>query len=182
MVQYSKKELLLSLRLSRGIITARRAGDDVDECAQREVHRRSAAAWRGYIQVPSNEHRHNVSGSATSPPWVEIRPEMTLINYDRQVVGCRGEAAGPMAAGAFQMMRRGLQRQSSRWSFGRAETHACPGHQMSTRPSEPRMRCTAKLLQGGRATLATHMLPFGHGVAEKPWGRPIFQAIRRRGL
>ena len=114
--------------------------------------------------------------SALGRAWGEIRPEMTLSNYDRQVVGCRGEAAGPMAAAAFQMMRRGLQRQSSRWSRGRAETHASPGHQMSNRPSEPRMRRTAKLLQGGRACLATNILPFGHGVAEKPWGRPILQA------
>lgn len=114
--------------------------------------------------------------SALGRAWREIRPEMTLSNYDKEVVCCRGEAAGPIADVAFQMMRRGLQRQSSRWSRGRAETHASPGHQMSNRPSEPRMRRTAKLLQGGRACLATHILPFGHGVAEKPWGRPILQA------
>jgi hypothetical protein len=42
---------------------------------------------------------------------------MTLLNYDKEALSCRGEAAGPIAAGLIQMMRRGLQRQSSRWSF-----------------------------------------------------------------
>ena len=66
--------------------------------------------------------------SALGRAWGEIRSEMTLSNYDKQVVCCRGEAAGPITDVAFQMMRRGLQRQSSRWSFGRAEAHASRGH------------------------------------------------------
>ncbi|KAH6868747.1 hypothetical protein BKA58DRAFT_200296 [Alternaria rosae] len=66
--RYSKMNLFLSLRLGRGIITASREGDDVDECAQREVHRRSAAKWRGYIDLPSNERRHDVFRSATVRP------------------------------------------------------------------------------------------------------------------
>jgi hypothetical protein len=42
---------------------------------------------------------------------------MTLKNYDKEVLSCRGHAAGPIAAVLILMMRRGLQRQSSRWSF-----------------------------------------------------------------
>lgn len=119
--------------------------------------------------------------SALGRAWREIRPEMTLSNYDKEVVCCRGEAAGPIADVAFQTMRRGLQRQSSRWSYGRAETHARPGHQMSNRPSEPRIGCTAGLLQGGHGQTANNAPAFGHGVAEKPWGRPIFHAQHAAG-
>jgi hypothetical protein len=111
--------------------------------------------------------------SALGRAWGAIRPEMTLSNYARQVVCCRDEAAGPMAEGAFQTMRRGLQRQSSRWSCGRAEAHASP---CRTDLRRPRMGCTAELLQGGHGTAANSLPAFGHGVAEKPWGRPIFHA------
>jgi hypothetical protein len=30
---------------------------------------------------------------------------MTLLNYDKEALSCRGEAAGPIAAGLIQMMR-----------------------------------------------------------------------------
>jgi hypothetical protein len=118
--------------------------------------------------------------SALGRAWGEIRSEMTLSNYDKQVVCCRGEAAGPITDVAFQMMRRGLQRQSSRWSFGRAEAHASRGHPMSNRPSEPRIGCTAELLQGGHSKTANHAPTFGHGVAEKPWGKANFLCATRR--
>lgn len=58
----------LDLWLGKGIITASWVCDDVDEYAQGEVHRRSAAKWRGYIDVPSNERRHDVFRSATVRP------------------------------------------------------------------------------------------------------------------
>lgn len=50
---------------------------------------------------------------------------MTLEYYDNAATPRRGAAAAPIAGQPFPMMRRGLQRQSARWSLGeRKHMHA----------------------------------------------------------
>jgi hypothetical protein len=53
---------------------------------------------------------------------------MTLWNYDKEVVAsCRGEAAGPMAAGLIQSMRRAQRKLMHAVVIGRQPDLRRPG-------------------------------------------------------